>query len=192
MLSLTLQGLETVEAEGYRVTTGDLGIVFALLDAIIMPKWLRRRLRRHVWRPKRFADLIEEAVALEQPPQSPRRSAILAAARQGLDAVAAAAQAEGEMLGTREMAEMAERATDLSGPAAAPPHLAPEQGQLIEAVLSLEGPSGDVLARLRQLTAAAGVDLGASIDAGSGSELAQPCQHIAGRPLQRQHRLDEL
>ncbi|MEL6774885.1 MAG: ATP phosphoribosyltransferase regulatory subunit, partial [Pseudomonadota bacterium] len=165
VLSLTLQGLETVEAEGYRVTTGDLGIVFALLDAIIMPKWLRRRLRRHVWRPKRFADLIEEAVALEQPPQSPRRSAILAAARDGLPAIDSAARAEGEVLGMRGLSEMAERAIDLSGPAAAPPHLAPEQGALIEAVLSLAGESGEVLGRLRDLTAAAGVDLSRAIEA---------------------------
>ena len=165
VLALTLEGVTALGVEGARLTTGDLGIVFALLDALDMPSGRRARLRRHIWRPARFHELVAEAVSGPSAP-SARRAALIAAVAEP-DAFARiermAAEA-GEILGLREIEDIAERAAALADAASQPP-MPTEQAELIEAVLAVSAPAGDALAHLRELTAAAGVDLSPALDA---------------------------
>jgi len=161
IFALIRAGLDALGAGRPAVTTGDLGIVFALLDALAMPDWRRRALSRHLWRPARFHALIERYLAAPAPP-GPRRQALLAAAAEGPEAVARLAEAAGDTVGLRDVSEVAARAAALAEAASDPPMPA-EQGALIEAVLAVEGPSGAALLRLRDLAAAAGVDLGPAL-----------------------------
>ena len=163
IFALIRDALHGLGVAGLRVTTGDLGIVFALLDALEMSEGRRALLRRHLWRPARFHALIDGWLARPDPP-SPRRRALIAAAAEGPEAVARLADAEGEPVGKRRLSEIVERAGRLALAAAEPP-LPAEQGALIEAVLGVEGPSGAALGRLRGLAAGAGVDLSAALGA---------------------------
>ena len=164
VLSLTLAALEGIGVEGAAIVTGDLGIVFALLEALEMPEHRRARLRRHVWRPARFHRMVEEAVA-GPPPRSARREALIAAAG-APDAgarIAVLAEEAGEILGAREVDEIVQRARALARAAEEPP-MPVEQARLIEAVLGLEGPSGEALTALRRLAGEADVNIACALD----------------------------
>jgi len=160
--ALIHRGLDTVGVGPRAVRTGDLGIVFALLDALGLPEFRRRRLRRHIWRPAKFHALLEEFMA-GPPAASATRMRLLAAVSEGNEAVAAVALAAGEQVGAREMAEVISRAHRLAEEAAAPP-MPIAQAELIENALAVSGPAGACLAALRRLTAAADVDISDALD----------------------------
>jgi ATP phosphoribosyltransferase regulatory subunit len=156
IFTLILEGLEAIGAGQVSVMTGDLGIAFALFDALPMPARRRHALRRHFWRPRRFHELIEEFVAGPAAPTPLRARLIGAAGGPGAaDAVAAIAAAAGEPLGRREIDEIVARSLALAEAAADAPMPA-EQAELIETALAIKGPAGNALARLRALTAAGG------------------------------------
>ncbi|GMG82802.1 ATP phosphoribosyltransferase regulatory subunit [Paralimibaculum aggregatum] len=157
VLALTLRGLEALGCGAHKVSTGDTGIFLALIDALEMPARRKAALRRHFWRPARFKALIEGFTAAAPEPGAQRR-ALLAAAAEGPEALDALAADGREVLGARGLEEVAARAEALAA-AADEPRMPAEQAALIEAVLSVHGPSGEALARLRELTAAAGLDL---------------------------------
>ena len=164
VFALTLNGLRMLGQENLTISTGDLGIAFALLDVLPMPAQRRRRLLRHFWRPARFHALVEEAVAGPAAPSPTRARLIEAVAGPDLGAsVAALAARAGEAIGLREIDEIVERARTLAAEADEPPMPA-EQAELIEAALSIKGPSGNALARMRALTDAAGVDIAPALD----------------------------
>ncbi len=50
---------EIARPHGLMVRTGDLGLVFTLLDQIEMPAWRREALKRQFWRPRAFKRLLE-------------------------------------------------------------------------------------------------------------------------------------
>ncbi|MEM1384259.1 MAG: ATP phosphoribosyltransferase regulatory subunit [Pseudomonadota bacterium] len=164
VFSLTLKGIAEIGPEAIRVTTGDLGIPFALLEALAMPARRRQRLRRHFWRPARFRGLLDAAVRGPEAP-SLRRADLIAAlgAPDPVAAVATHAAAAGEITGLRELDELVSRAERLAGAEAEPPMPA-EQAELIEAVTEVAGPSGEALSQLRRLTAEAGADITAALD----------------------------
>lgn len=162
VFALILRGLDQIGAHEREIRTGDLGIVFALLDGIEMPEFRRRRLRRHIWRPRRFQALIEEFVAGPAEP-GPDRARLLAAAAEGPEAVRALALAGGEPVGARSLGDVVARAEAMRAERAAAP-MPQEQAALIAAVLSVRGPSGQCLSELRALAAEAGVDIGAALD----------------------------
>jgi len=168
VFTLIQEGLDAVGAGLVTVMTGDLGIAFALLDALPMPARRRHRLRRHFWRPRRFHELIEEFVTGPAAP-TPLRARLIAAAcvdDPGLgapSAIAAIATEAGEPLGLREIDEIVARSRALAE-AAADPAMPAEQAELIETALSITGPAGNALARLRALTAEGGADLTPALD----------------------------
>ncbi len=164
VFTLIQEGLEAVGAGQVSVMTGDLGIAFALLEALAMPARRRHRLRRHFWRPLRFHELIEEFVAGAAAPTALRARLIAAANGPGApSAIAAIATAAGEPLGLREIDEIAARSLALAE-AAADPAMPAEQAELIETALSVSGPAGNALARLRALTAEGGADITPALD----------------------------
>jgi ATP phosphoribosyltransferase regulatory subunit len=129
-----------------------------------MPARRRHQLRRHFWRPRRFHELIEEFVAGPAAP-TPMRARLIAAtgSPNPAGAVAAIATEAGEPLGLREIDEIVARALALAGAATDPPMPA-EQAELVETALSINGPAGNALARLRALTAEGGADITPALD----------------------------
>jgi ATP phosphoribosyltransferase regulatory subunit len=161
IFALILQGLNDIGAGPMTITTGDLGIAFALLNALPMPDHCRHQLRRHFWRPQRFHELLVEAVAGPTTP-TPFRTRLIAAANDP-EAIAAIATKAGDPLGLRELDEITARTRALAE-AATEPQMPAEQAELIETALSINGPAGNALARLRALTEAGGTDIAPALD----------------------------
>ena len=159
IFALILDGLRAIGAGPVTLMTGDLGIAFALLDALALPEHRRHQLRRHFWRPNRFHQLVEQAVAGHGVPTATRARLIAA----NPDAIAAMAAQAGEPLGLREIDEIVARTLALATAATDPP-MSPEQAELIETALSIKGPAVNALARLRALTDAGGVDISTALD----------------------------
>jgi ATP phosphoribosyltransferase regulatory subunit len=164
VFTLIRDGLKAVNAGPVNVMTGDLGIAFALLDALPMPARRRHKLRRHFWRPRRFHELLAEAVAGPAAPTH-QRARLIAAANgpDAANAIAALATQAGEPLGLREIDEIVTRTLALAAAETDAPMPA-EQAELIETALSISGPAGDALARLRALTAMGGADITPALD----------------------------
>lgn len=164
VFALVHGALDDLGAGPLGVTTGDLGIVFALIEALEMPARRRHLLRRHFWRPARFHALVAEAVAGPAAP-SPMRARLLEAARSANPeaAVAALAEEAGEAIGLRELDDILDRARDLARAAEEPP-MPPADAELLEAVLAVRAPAPEALARLRDLAAAAGVAMADALD----------------------------
>jgi ATP phosphoribosyltransferase regulatory subunit len=168
VFTLIRDGLKAVNAGPVNVMTGDLGIAFALLDALPMPARRRHQLRRHFWRPRRFHELLAEAVAgpaALKAALSPLRARLIAAANgpDAANAIAALATQAGEPLGLREIDEIFTRTLALAVAETDAPMPA-EQAELIETALSISGPAGNALARLRALTAMGGADITPALD----------------------------
>jgi ATP phosphoribosyltransferase regulatory subunit len=164
VFTLIQAGLEAVGAGQVSVMTGDLGIAFALLDALPMPARRRHQLRRHFWRPRRFHELIAEAVAVPAAP-TPLRARLIAAAAgpEAANNIAAIATDAGGPLGLREIDEIVTRTLALAAAATDTPMPAGQAG-LIETALSIKGSAGNALARLRALTAEGDADITPALD----------------------------
>ncbi|MEL6476614.1 MAG: ATP phosphoribosyltransferase regulatory subunit [Pseudomonadota bacterium] len=160
VFALTLHGLDALSAPARHVTTGDLSIIFGLLDALELPEHRAGQLRRHLWRPQRFQRLIQR---FSRPPEAPSdtRSRLLQSVRTGR--VAELAMAAGEPVGRRSLAEVTARAERLAATAAEAP-MPGEQADLISAVLAVKAPMAEALQRLREIAAAAGVALSPVLD----------------------------
>ncbi|WP_340108204.1 ATP phosphoribosyltransferase regulatory subunit [Pikeienuella sp. HZG-20] len=143
--TLIAAALEGVDAAP---VTGDLGVIFAAIAAIETTEPRRAALRRHVWRPARFQELLERFAAPPKP--STTRAALLAA---GPEERRAAIAGAGRFVGLREESEILARLDALAEDAAAPP-LPHEQKALIEAILAVKGRSDAALARLRAMNLA--------------------------------------
>ena len=162
VLGLVLAGLDALGAGPRRIGTGDPGVFFALIEALDMTPRRKAALRRHFWRPQRFGALLE-GFTRPAPAPSAMRARLLEAIGQGPAAVEALATDGREPVGLRGLDEIAARAAALARAEGEPPVPA-EQASLIAAVLGVRGPSGEALARLRALTAEAGVDIGPALE----------------------------
>ncbi|MEM8790359.1 MAG: ATP phosphoribosyltransferase regulatory subunit [Pseudomonadota bacterium] len=183
-------GLDALSAPPHSTTIGDLGIVFALLDALEMPEGRRHQLRRHIWRPARFHDLLAR-FGRPPPDPSPRRSELLAAvAEDRFEEILADA---GEVMGLRSPLSIRDRARTLLARSADP--VMPEECvRLIEAVLDLECPADHAPQRLADLSVSGGADIAAALDtlsrrldalAGAGFDLSAIAYDAAfGRKLE--------
>lgn len=133
---------------GLVVATGDMGLLRAAVEALETTPARRRALMRHLWRPRRFVDLLERFGGLR--PAHPSRAAMLAeVAARGLDALLAEA---GPVVGLRGEEEIRARVATLAAEADAPP-ISREQVAMVEAVLAIRGSTGEALEAVRALAA---------------------------------------
>jgi ATP phosphoribosyltransferase regulatory subunit len=164
---MVADALRAAGVENFAVETGDLGVLFALIDAAAIPERWRVRLKRHVWRPERFASLLTDYASDDS--DDPGRHALLKAIG-GLEAGEARAAVERLLalsdvthVGLRSPDEIAERFVEQAADAKAHP-LPREVVEAIEAAATMNAPSGEALARLRDLSRAAGIDITAALD----------------------------
>ncbi|MEM8842912.1 MAG: ATP phosphoribosyltransferase regulatory subunit, partial [Pseudomonadota bacterium] len=159
VFALIQRGLDALSAPPRRTTIGDLGIVLGLLDKLEMPANRRRQLRRHIWRPARFHQLLD-TYGRAQPAPSERRAALFTALSDDrFDALVARA---GDVVGLRSLSSIRERAEALASTRDEAPMPA-SQIALIEAVLKLDCSAREAPQRLAR-TIGTVVDLTAEID----------------------------
>ncbi len=129
-----------LEPYGLHAATGDLGILMAAVSGLRTTERRKRALMRHIWRPRRFLDLLERFSGQRPPPAS--RVALLA---QDAPLEGAAPQ-----IGLRSRAEIEARIAALREDAAAAP-ISTEEVALLDAVTGLRDRSDTALSRLQAL-----------------------------------------
>jgi ATP phosphoribosyltransferase regulatory subunit len=139
--------------------TGDLGLAFAVIDALDTSAARRMALRRHVWRPARFRTLLDR-YGEGQAAATARRAGLLAAETEGQTPALVAAA--GAPVGLRSVGDVAERVRALALEARTPP-LDPGAVARIEAVLAVSGTAAGALGELRGL-ARGQAPLGKAVD----------------------------
>lgn len=134
-------------------TLGDLSIVVAVLDALDMPEHRRSALKRHLWRPKRFQELIARACKVPDTSEMEHLTQSSDPAQQLRtidDAV--------DIVGLRSVRDVQDR-LDLLAEQLNAPAMPSADAQLISDVLSIRGRADDTATHLRSLTEGAGVDI---------------------------------
>ncbi len=125
---------------GARVATGDIGILTAAVSGITGSEQRKRALMRHIWRPRRFRELLDRFGGTQ--PVPPARAALLAAAAP-LNPAAPA-------IGLRTEEEVLERIARLRAEASEPAVPASEL-RLLDDILAMDGGAATALVALRGL-----------------------------------------
>jgi ATP phosphoribosyltransferase regulatory subunit len=129
-----------------RAATGDLGILMAAVSGLSTIDRRKAALKRHIWRPDRFRQLLDRYSGKTAVP--PSRAALLDAAKtQPTDKLIRAA---GRHVGLRSRNEITARVKALAEDAAAPP-IAADEVDLLAEILNLKEKSTTALAHLRRL-----------------------------------------
>ncbi|MFQ6547469.1 ATP phosphoribosyltransferase regulatory subunit [Aestuariibius sp. 2305UL40-4] len=115
---------------GLTPSTGDLGILGAAIDGLSTTDARKRALKRHIWRPARFRDLLNR---FTDPPSRPE-----------------APQTDAPLIGKRTAGEIAARHKALAEEAATPP-LSRSDRETLDAILALRDTVPTALASLRGL-----------------------------------------
>lgn len=161
VFSLIHRGLDALSAPPHQTTLGDLGIIFGLLDTLEMPGWRRHQLRRHLWRSRRFHELLHE-FGRTPAALSSRRVGLLEATRECR--IAELVAAAGDAMGSRDLPSILHRAEALAA-AESDPVMPSEHVALIEAVLDLECPADQAPERLEEILGHGGIALPAALHA---------------------------
>lgn len=151
------------------IRMGDIGLITDLLDALSIPAAARRRLLRAIASGAGHAAADALAAPANSAGTDETRHAGLLAALEGQDPVAARVFVEDilaiaglKTVGGRSATDIAARflarASERENP------VSDETRDMIAAILALAGDPDTVVARLRQLTRDAGVDLAAALD----------------------------
>lgn len=167
--ALAVEAVRSAGLRDFKLRIGDLGLFEALIGALDIPARWRLRLHHVFWRPPVFHDLLKKLAASPADPAAAAEAGLIA----GLDLedagsaeaqVAAHLDTAGIPLdGVRTLREITERLLDLAADARQPP-LSGATVDLIESYLSISGPPAKSLARIADLTSAAGLDLGAPME----------------------------
>ncbi|MEM8570549.1 MAG: ATP phosphoribosyltransferase regulatory subunit [Pseudomonadota bacterium] len=132
-----------------RIVTGDMGLLIAGIDALETSEARRNALRRHLWRPKRFQQLLRRFGPLKDK-MTAARTDLLDAARSGrlLELIAEA----GVQVGSRTREEVAARVARLLAEAETP---ALDNGKVaaLEAIMAIKGNCFTALGDLRGVSA---------------------------------------
>ena len=166
ILELALRAVEASGLASYRLEMGDLALFGALVDGLDIPATWAERLKRHFWRPDYFRELLlrladQEALASSGPDLPGLFSALGA-----LDGVQAKALIEEVLtlagispVGGRSTREIAERLLEQAADAGAQA-LPKDIVELIDGFLAISGSPNEALAKIRELTKAAGLSGG--------------------------------
>ncbi|MGB3245033.1 MAG: ATP phosphoribosyltransferase regulatory subunit [Sulfitobacter sp.] len=145
LISRALDGLSVT------AVTGDIGVLMAAVNGLDTTERRKQALMRHIWRPRRFRNLLERFAG--RVPVPPGRATLLAGK----------AKSSAPLIGSRSQAEIDARIAALHEDAAAAP-IAPVQVDLIEALLDVREVMPHALSRLRDLA----VDMPQIADAVAG------------------------
>jgi ATP phosphoribosyltransferase regulatory subunit len=138
---------EALGAAPVRLVTGDMGLILAAIAALETSAVRQGALRRHLWRPARFQEMLRR-YGTGHAARNAARAELLSAARAG--ELTALIEAAGQPVGLRGADEVAERVARLVSEAGTPP-LDPGRVRLLEAVMDVKGSCTAALAALREL-----------------------------------------
>jgi ATP phosphoribosyltransferase regulatory subunit len=168
VLALIVEALRDAGLDRMQLRIGDLGLFAALIDALDMPDRWRRRLMHQFWRPDAFRAELARLTSGARGTGLPRELAdrLDPADPAGADALVLEHldKAGHELIGTRTVAEIAERLLDEAADRREKP-LPAATAALIESYVAVKAPVRETVARLARLVRGHGVDLSAGLDA---------------------------
>ncbi len=129
-----------------RAASGDMGILMAAIEGLDTMEQRKAALKRHIWRPQRFRQLLDRFGG--QSPVPDTRQALLVAAEK--TPVADLCAAAGQHVGLRSISDVSARVATLVDDARTPP-ISAEQVNLLEDILNIREKSPAALAHLRAL-----------------------------------------
>jgi len=138
VFALIAQALEGLPVQAM---TGDIGVLMAVVDGLQTTAMRKAALMRHIWRPRRFAQLLD--IYAGRVPATEARQALLASDRVAADA---------PLVGARKQHEITTRMKTLRADAQTPPLEARDMA-LIEALLDVRAPLPRALEQMEALSA---------------------------------------
>lgn len=168
VLGLIVGAVREAGLTGYRIRIGDLGLFDALMAALEIPERWRLRLCHFFWRHTAFHDLLKSLAsgdAMVSQAEAKLLSKLdLNDTESSLEAVAKYLKRRKiPLTGTRTLEEITGRLIDRAQDLREDP-LSPGTVKLIEDYLAVAGPPRAALARISDLTGAAGVGIDEALD----------------------------
>ena len=172
-VEVVLLAVEAVRAAGlkdFRLRFGDIGLFFALLDALELPERWRLKLRHYFWRPTGFHALLSNLAKGERPDANGQAAGLARTLdrdnpEKSEELVARYLDQQGlPLAGNRSLSEITARLLDLLGDLRAEP-LRKEVATVIDYYLAVAGKPGEAVQRVAMIAKGAGIDIDAEIDA---------------------------
>jgi ATP phosphoribosyltransferase regulatory subunit len=172
-VEVVLLAVEAVRAAGlkdFRLRFGDIGLFFALLDALELPERWRLKLRHHFWRPTGFHALLSNLAKGERPDANGQAAGLARTLdrdnpEKSEELVARYLDQQGlPLAGNRSLSEITARLLDLLGDLGAEP-LRKEVATVIDYYLAVAGKPGEAVQRVAMIAKGAGINIDAEIDA---------------------------
>lgn len=169
VLKLTLDALNEVGTTDYNIRMGDLGLFFALIDAIEMPDRWRKRLAENFWRHDDFQNILS---TLSKPQNSDYEDefhsllkAIISASKKEAEKIVGEYLAKQAipLIGARSLEEITGQLISKAADLTSEP-LEQEKLDIIKRYLDISAPPKAVGARLQDLAETAGLDLSKALD----------------------------
>ncbi|KAB2911253.1 MAG: ATP phosphoribosyltransferase regulatory subunit [Hyphomicrobiaceae bacterium] len=168
--AVIVEALRSAGLSRFRLRIGDLGLFSALLGALPMPPRWRRRLRHHFLRPEAFRTALArltsaEALQVQGLPPALVDRLDPGKPHEAIPAIEDYLDKSGiELIGTRTLAEIAERLLAEAADARETP-LAAEHAALIESYVAVRGPAKSAAQKIADLMRDRGVNLTEALDA---------------------------
>jgi len=167
---LAVEAVRSAGLTDYALRFGDIGLFYALLDALDLPERWRLKLRHYFWRPPVFHVLLAKLARGERPDGEGPAAAL--AATIGTEDVVRAEELVANYLetkglplaGNRTLAEIVERLLDLAADLRAEP-LKKEVATVIDYYLAVSAKPKEAIDRIASIAKGAGIDLSEALDA---------------------------
>ena len=170
IVRLAVEAVRRAGLREFRLRFGDIGLFYALLDALSLPERWRLKLSHYFWRPQAFHALLARLAQGERAETNGQADA-LAEAIAGLrpdqaeEKVAAYLEGQGLPLsGNRTLGEIAARLLDHAADLDAAP-LPRELATVIDYYLAVQAPPQEAAKRIAMIAKGAGIDLAPALDA---------------------------
>lgn len=169
VLALTIEALEKVGTKDYNIRLGDLGLFYALLEAIDMPERWRKRLSENFWRHDEFKNILTQ---LKEPHNLEYEKDLRILLKKITDEsrkdaenhVAEYLAARSiPLIGARTLQEITHQLIAKAADLTSEP-LDPEKVEIIQRYLEISAPPKAVGIRLEDLAETAGLDLSDAIE----------------------------
>ena len=170
IVRLAVEAVRRAGLKEFRLRFGDIGLFYALLDALALPERWRLKLSHYFWRPQAFHALLARLAQGERAETNGQADA-LAEAIAGLrpdqaeEKVAAYLETQGlPLAGNRTLGEIAARLLDHAADLRAAP-LPRELATVIDYYLAVQAPPQEAAGRIGMIAKGAGLDLAPALDA---------------------------
>ena len=168
IVRLAVEGVRSAGLKDFRLRFGDIGLFYALLDALALPERWRLKLQHYFWRPPAFHALLARLSRGERP-EGNGVAAELVATLDPEDPAGAeerlAVYLEAKDLplaGNRTLGEIAARLIDHAKDLRAEP-LRAEVATVIDYYLAVDAPPDEAIERIGMIAKGAGLDLAPSL-----------------------------